>query len=90
MAGCGAHTLCQLGRYGRAVGEAFQLRDDVLGVFGSPAVTGKPGAIDLLERKATSVVVAAHQLADPATRRELTELANREGSGVTRSTGGRR
>lgn len=81
MAGCGAHTLCQLGRYGRAVGEAFQLRDDVLGVFGSPAVTGKPGAIDLLERKATSVVVAAHQLADPATRRELTELANREGLG---------
>lgn len=81
MAGCGAHTLCQLGRYGRAVGEAFQLRDDVLGVFGSPAVTGKPGAIDLLERKATSVVVAAHQLADPATRRELTELANREALG---------
>ncbi|EUA31541.1 polyprenyl synthetase family protein [Mycobacterium intracellulare] len=81
MAGCGAHTLCQLGRYGRAVGEAFQLRDDVLGVFGSPAVTGKASAIDLLERKATSVVVAAHQLADPATRRELTELANREALG---------
>ncbi|ASL10763.1 polyprenyl synthetase family protein [Mycobacterium intracellulare] len=81
MAGCGAHTLCQLGRYGRAVGEAFQLRDDVLGVFGSPAVTGKPGAIDLFERKATSVVVAAHQLADPSTRRELTELANREALG---------
>lgn len=78
MAGCDAHTLSQLGRYGGAVGEAFQLRDDVLGVFGSPAATGKPGAGDLLERKATSVVVAAHQLAAPTTRRELTELANRE------------
>lgn len=81
MAGCDAHTLSQLGRYGGAVGEAFQLRDDVLGVFGSPTVTGKPGAGDLLERKATSVVVAAHQLAGPTTRRELTELANREALG---------
>ncbi|ASW91480.1 polyprenyl synthetase family protein [Mycobacterium marseillense] len=81
MAGCDAHTLSQLGRYGGAVGEAFQLRDDVLGVFGSPTVTGKPGAGDLLERKATSVVVAAHQLAGSTTRRELTELANREALG---------
>lgn len=81
MAGCAAHTLSQLGRYGAAVGEAFQLRDDVLGVFGSPAVTGKPGAGDLLERKATSLVVAAHQLADPPTRRELTDLANRDALG---------
>lgn len=78
MAGCDACTLSGLGRYGRTVGEAFQLRDDVLGVFGSPAVTGKPGAGDLRERKATSLVVAAHQLADPSTRRELTDLANRE------------
>jgi geranylgeranyl diphosphate synthase type I len=78
MAGCDARTLSQLGRYGCAVGEAFQLRDDVLGIFGSPAVTGKPCAGDLLDRKATSVVVTAHQLADPPTRRELTELANRE------------
>jgi geranylgeranyl diphosphate synthase, type I len=78
MGGCDNRTLSQLGRYGAAVGEAFQLRDDVLGVFGSPAVTGKPCAGDLLERKATSVVVAAHQLADVPARRELYELANRE------------
>jgi geranylgeranyl diphosphate synthase type I len=50
----------------------------VLGVFGSPAVTGKPCAGDLRERKATSVVVAAHQLADAPTRRELSALAIRE------------
>lgn len=78
MAGCDDRTLSQLGRYGAAVGEAFQLRDDVLGVFGSPASTGKPCAGDLLERKATSVVVAAHQLADAPVRRELHELAHRE------------
>ncbi|WP_407687469.1 polyprenyl synthetase family protein [Mycobacterium sp. HUMS_1102779] len=74
MAGCGERLLGGLGDYGCAVGEAFQLRDDILGVFGSPAVTGKPSGGDLLERKATSVVVAAHQLADASTRRQFREL----------------
>ena len=58
----------------RAIGEAFQLRDDVLGVFGSTSATGKPSGGDLIERKATSLVMAAHQLADAPTRRELAEL----------------
>ncbi|WP_322860173.1 polyprenyl synthetase family protein [Mycobacterium europaeum] len=74
MSDCDDRTLTQLGRYGAAVGEAFQLRDDVLGVFGSPATTGKPCGGDLLERKATSLVVTAHQLAAPPARAELTEL----------------
>ena len=47
-----------LAGYGDAVGEAFQMRDDVLGILGSPAVTGKPSGGDLTERKATSVVVS--------------------------------
>jgi geranylgeranyl diphosphate synthase type I len=58
------------------VGQAFQLRDDLLGVFGAETVTGKPSGQDLIERKATSVVIAAHDLADPPTRRQLTELMN--------------
>ncbi|MFY9920686.1 MAG: polyprenyl synthetase family protein [Mycobacterium sp.] len=74
MSGCGDRLLTRLGRYGDAVGEAFQLRDDLLGIFGSPAVTGKPVGADLTERKATSVVVAAHHMADPTLRRQLTEL----------------
>ncbi len=78
MAGCDERLLAGLGDYGCAVGEAFQLRDDVLGIFGSPAVTGKPNGGDLLERKATSVVVAAHQLADPSTRRQFRELEGRD------------
>ena len=65
-----------LGGYGNAVGEAFQLRDDILGVFGSPAVTGKPAGGDLVERKATSVVVAAQRMADSAIRRQFAELVN--------------
>lgn len=74
MSGCNDRTISGLGRYGEAVGEAFQLRDDLLGVFGAASVTGKPDSQDLVERKATSVVTAAYQLADPLTRRQLTEL----------------
>jgi geranylgeranyl diphosphate synthase, type I len=74
LAGCDDRMLTQLGRYGRAVGEAFQLRDDLLGVFGSAEVTGKPSGGDLSEHKATTVVVAAHQMADATIRRQLAEL----------------
>lgn len=73
MAGCDEQVLAALGDYGSAIGEAFQLRDDILGIFGSPAATGKPNK-DLIERKATSVVVAAYQLADGPGRRQLRQL----------------
>ncbi|MGI9163111.1 MAG: polyprenyl synthetase family protein [Mycobacterium sp.] len=63
-----------LGGYGEAIGEAFQLRDDLLGVFGSTELTGKPAGGDLAERKATSVVVAAQQMADQSVRRQFAEL----------------
>ncbi|SPM37707.1 Geranylgeranyl pyrophosphate synthase, partial [Mycobacterium rhizamassiliense] len=74
MAGCTEEVLIALGGYGSAIGEAFQLRDDILGIFGSPEQTGKPNSGDLVECKATSVVVAAHQLADTSTRRQLQQL----------------
>ena len=73
MAGRG-DLLDALGGYGGLVGEAFQMRDDILGVFGSPEVTGKPAGGDLAERKATSVVVAAHRMADESVRREFADL----------------
>ena len=74
LAGCGNPKMAALSGYGEAVGEAFQLRDDLLGIFGTPAVTGKPAGGDLSERKATSVVVAAHHLAEAPVRRQLAEL----------------
>jgi geranylgeranyl diphosphate synthase type I len=74
MAGCDGRVLDALGDFGTAIGEAFQLRDDVLGIFGSPAATGKPNGGDLVERKATSVVVAAHQLADASTRLQFRQF----------------
>ena len=45
--------------YGLPLGEAFQLRDDVLGVFGDPAQTGKPAGDDLREGKRTVLVAEA-------------------------------
>ncbi|HEY2794381.1 MAG TPA: polyprenyl synthetase family protein [Micromonosporaceae bacterium] len=52
--------------YGLAIGEAFQLRDDVLGVFGDPDETGKPAGDDLREGKRTFLIATAFALADPA------------------------
>jgi geranylgeranyl diphosphate synthase type I len=74
MSGCAPAVIDALGGYGAAIGEAFQLRDDLLDVFGSPDVTGKSSGTDLSAQKATSVVVAAHRLADTGLRRQLEEL----------------
>ena len=71
LAGCPERHLAALGTYGSAVGEAFQMRDDLLGVFGAPEITGKPAGDDLAARKATTVVAASYQLATDAQRRRL-------------------
>jgi geranylgeranyl diphosphate synthase type I len=52
--------------YGLPLGEAFQLRDDVLGVYGDPEVTGKPAGDDLREGKRTALVAYAVETANPA------------------------
>jgi geranylgeranyl diphosphate synthase type I len=55
-----------LSDYGLPLGEAFQLRDDVLGVFGDPAATGKPAGDDLREGKQTVLIALAAARADRA------------------------
>lgn len=57
--------------YGIAVGEAFQLRDDLLGLFGDPSVTGKPAGDDLREGKRTVLVALAAESASDADRAVL-------------------
>jgi geranylgeranyl diphosphate synthase type I len=52
-----------LQNYGSAIGRGFQYRDDILGVFGDPEVTGKPAGDDLREGKLTLLVVKAMELA---------------------------
>jgi len=53
--------------YGLDLGEAFQLRDDLLGVFGDPAQTGKPAGDDLREGKRTVLVALTLEHADATT-----------------------
>lgn len=60
-----------LATYGDAAGVAFQLRDDVLGLFGDPSDTGKAIADDLREGKRTPLVLRALELASPAGHRLL-------------------
>ena len=74
LAGCDRGVRDALGCYGALVGEAFQLRDDLLGVFGAPSVTGKPSGGDLREHKATSVIALAAELAGPGQHAELGRL----------------
>jgi geranylgeranyl diphosphate synthase type I len=64
IAGATATLTKAYSAYGLPLGEAFQLRDDVLGVFGDPAVTGKPAGDDLREGKRTYLVAAALETAD--------------------------
>jgi geranylgeranyl diphosphate synthase type I len=59
LAGAGEPVRVALSAYGDPLGEAFQLRDDVLGAFGDPARTGKPVGQDLREGKPTPLLAAA-------------------------------
>src|SRR5690606_6686937 len=59
LGGADRETVDRLGAFGRDVGLAFQLVDDLLGVLGDPMVTGKPALADLQARKKSAPVVVA-------------------------------
>lgn len=59
--------------YGLPLGEAFQLRDDLLGVFGDPTETGKPAGDDLREGKRTALVAFAHDRGNDLIKRQIEE-----------------
>jgi geranylgeranyl diphosphate synthase type I len=86
LADAPAQVTAAYSRYGLLLGEAFQLRDDVLGVFGDPAHTGKPAGDDLREGKRTYLVAAAFERAGPRDRDMLSRrLGDRllDDAGVT-------
>ncbi len=62
--------------FGEPLGEAFQLRDDVLGVFGDPTETGKPVGDDLREGKPTLLLALGSQRSEGCER----DLLGRAGS----------
>ena len=70
--------LASLSDYGLALGEAFQLRDDLLGVFGDPEATGKPAGDDLREGKRTVLIALALDAAAPEDRALVESLLGEE------------
>ncbi len=74
FAGADHEQLAALRRFGHPVGMAFQLRDDVLGVFGDSTVTGKPTGDDLREGKRTVLVALTREALDAPARTILDEL----------------
>ncbi|HET7278172.1 MAG TPA: polyprenyl synthetase family protein [Dermatophilaceae bacterium] len=75
--GAGSEDLEALSRYGLDLGHAFQLRDDLLGVFGDPVATGKPAGDDLREGKRTVLIAHALAGAEPDDATALEELLGR-------------
>jgi geranylgeranyl diphosphate synthase type I len=74
VGGASPALLSALRSFAVPLGFAFQLRDDVLGVFGDPAVTGKPAGDDLREGKRTVLLAIARERADRSTRATLDEV----------------
>jgi geranylgeranyl diphosphate synthase type I len=71
LAGAPDAVLGGLAAFGEPLGEAFQLRDDVLGVFGDPAHTGKSVLDDLRQAKPTTLLAEAYARADVRSRAVL-------------------
>ena len=76
LGGASEETIDSLERSGRQVGLAYQLRDDLIGLFGDSAVAGKDGGGDYFEGKRTFPLIAAWTRADQRGREELEALWN--------------
>ncbi|MFE4215570.1 polyprenyl synthetase family protein [Streptomyces sp. NPDC056844] len=82
LTGASSGALDGLRSAGRCAGLAFQLRDDLLGAFGDPAVTGKPADEDLRSRKLTFLLAAALRLAAGTGDTEALAVLGPAGSGA--------
>lgn len=96
VGGADAQTTQALFDFGRALGLAFQIEDDVLGIWGDPALTGKPFAADLYRRKLSLPVIhglttapAKARLAELYARPHLDDQAVREVLDILDSAGSR-
>ncbi|MFF4529080.1 polyprenyl synthetase family protein [Streptomyces sp. NPDC001407] len=74
LAGAGPAVLEACTAFALPLGEAFQLRDDLLGVFGTPEQTGKPHLDDLRDGKHTVLIALAFQRADARQDKTLRTL----------------
>lgn len=81
LAGAAPRLRAGLSAYGLPLGEAFQLRDDLLGLFGEPHRTGKAGLDDIRGHRPTTLLAKAWQAAGPAERGRLAEVLGRRDLG---------
>ncbi|MEV4426169.1 polyprenyl synthetase family protein [Streptomyces sp. R-07] len=77
LAGAGERLRAGYSAYGLPLGEAFQLRDDLLGLFGDPETTGKAAADDVQGHRPTALLAETWRLADDEERGRLRELLGR-------------
>lgn len=78
LAGADETTLQNFSEYSLAVGKAFQIRDDILGIFGDEKKLGKPVGSDIIEGKQTLLVVKALEFGDSKERKILKELLGKK------------
>jgi len=71
LAGANSTLLADFSNFGLALGEAFQLRDDLLGIFGEPSVTGKPSGDDIREGKRTLLIALTLEMCSEKERKLL-------------------
>lgn len=74
LAGAKPEFIASLSRYALPVGIAFQIRDDILGMFGDASRLGKPVGSDLVEGKRTLLVSFAQRASDAAGKKRIEEL----------------
>ncbi|WP_435300232.1 polyprenyl synthetase family protein [Timonella sp. A28] len=77
LAGADEAALTRIKNFGTPIGIAYQLLDDLLGVFGDPQATGKPAGDDLREGKRTVLVIEALSRMSPADRETLQSALGR-------------
>ncbi len=78
LAGADDRRAAAFGAFGRVFGLGFQVRDDLLGIWGSQAQTGKPEADDIRRRKKSLPVILLHERAEEAERNYLESLYARD------------
>jgi geranylgeranyl diphosphate synthase type I len=78
VAGATDEVVAAMRDFGAAVGVAYQIRDDILGLWGDPKKTGKPVASDLRRNKRSLPIILALSIDSPELHRQLTEVLSGE------------
>ena len=78
VAGAGDEAVTALRSFGASIGIAYQIRDDILGLWGDPRKTGKPAGSDLRRNKRSLPIILALSIDSPEFHRQLTEILDGE------------